>query len=116
MDENTKIKELMSSLEAQKRITRINTDKNLIEYSFRNIHERTLQGKIALSSGFDVLYMSFNNLTNKHYARGESLEVKDVEKFIQSSINEKITYGKKFFGKRFMSIGNLVLDEKFEDN
>lgn len=114
MDEGIKIKKLVNSLEAQGRIDRVVNNKNLIEYSFSNMHEHTLKGKIILSPNFDVLYMSFSDLTNKHYARGESLEVEDVEKFILNSINERVKYGRRVFGKKFLSIGDIVLDEKID--
>lgn len=114
MNEATEIKKLIKNLEEKGLIKRFENKPGLIKYSFTNKDKKSLGGMLVVSSDFDVFYMSFDDLSNKRFASGELLDANDVERFIMNAINGPVSYGKSFFGKRTITLGDIVLKEKIE--
>lgn len=116
MDENIEVKQFLEDFRRRRLIKKGENSAYLTKYLFVNKDNAGLVGTVALTPNFDILYMSFDGKTNKYFATGERLNLKDIEKFIISSIEGPVYQSKSLFGKESISIGNgIVLDKNIHE-
>lgn len=109
---NNEIKNVIESLLGSRSIEQTSIKDTIIIYRFQNKYDLNIEGSIAVSPEFDVLYLEVMGMTNRRFGRGESLVGQDVERFINNAINEKVTIETTIFGRKKIKFDSILLNQK----